>query len=141
MKAEYIGGAVFCTLTRKEREVKITILGPAPRRHIVICVFEGKPYGIPDNERIDVIPLEGKNALPSGQDLVAFNQAGTWQCWVPSLRCWVGYHLCSYQERSTGPNEENAIGPYLFYDAPPTEDEWRAAAAAQTLVVRTDWQF
>jgi hypothetical protein len=141
MKAGYIGGAVFCTLTRKEREVKITILGPAPQRHIVICVFEGKPYGIPDNERIDVIPLEGKNALSSGQNVAVSNRVGMWQCWVPSLGCWVGYHLCSYQERSTGPNEENAIGPYLFYDAPPTEDERHAAAVAQTLVIRTDWQF
>ncbi len=121
--------------------MKITILGPAPQRHIVICVFEGKPYGIPDNERIDVIPLEGKNALSSGQNVAVSNRVGMWQCWVPSLGCWVGYHLCSYQERSTGPNEENAIGPYLFYDAPPTEDEWHAAAVAQTLVIRTDWQF
>lgn len=141
MEVEYIGGAVFCTLTRKEREVKITILGPAPQQHIVICVFEGKPYGVPDNERIDVISLEGGNTLSSGQNVAVSNRVGLWKCWVPSLRCWVGYHLCSYQERSTGPNEENAIGPYLFYDAPPTENEWCAAAAAQTPVVRIDWWF
>ena len=121
--------------------MKITVLGPLPERHIVISVHERKPWGIPDDYRIDVIPLEGGNALPSGQDLDVSNQIGTWRCWVPSLRCWVGYHLCSYQEKSTGPNEEDAIGPCLFYDAPPTEDERHAATAAKTLVVRTSWQF
>ena len=141
MKAEYIGGAVFLYLYFEEKEMKITVLGPLPERHIVISVHERKPWGIPDDYRIDVIPLEGRNALPSGQDLDVSNQIGTWRCWVPSLRCWVGYHLCSYQEKSTGPNEEDAIGPCLFYDAPPTEDERHAATAAKTLVVRTSWQF
>ena len=118
--------------------MKITVLGPLPDRHVVISIHEKKPYSMPDGYRIDVIRCE--ESVPFSRcDKNPFHCVGTWKCWIPIWKAWVGYYLCSCQENGAGPNEEDARGPYLFYGTSPTDDERRAAAAAQTLVIRTDW--
>ncbi len=115
--------------------MKIDLLGPPPKMHAVFSVHEGKPYGVPDEYRIDVVHLHDDGQLSPGIRESVYNCSGEWMCWLP--RGWVGYYLCSYQERSMGPNEEDAEGPYLFPDAaPPTQEELRAAAIANTLVIR-----
>ncbi len=122
--------------------MKITVLGPLPEQHVVISIHEKKPYGMPDGHRIDVISLE-ERAPPLSCRIEAppSHFVGTWMCWLQLKQCWVGYYLCSCQENGAGPNEEDARGPYLFHDAPPTDDERRLAAAERTLIIRTDWRF
>ncbi|MBP6889749.1 MAG: hypothetical protein KBC19_04185 [Candidatus Moranbacteria bacterium] len=124
--------------------MKINLLGPQPEKHAVFSVHEGKPYGMPDGHRIDVVSLDDDGTLrPRRADSFTdhCNDVEVWLCWLP-LRGWMGYYLFSCQENGAGPSEEDAKGPYLFLDiAPPTSKEWCTATQANTLVVRSPQEF
>ena len=79
-------------------------------------IFEGKPYGIADVDRtvsIAIGELRDLKPLPKAKP---YHYDCAEMIWIPPAKKWVIFVHESYQERSTGPNEEDCEGPYL---APP----------------------
>ena len=104
-------------------------------------IHEGRPYGIPDvHRRIELLSFE---AIPSLKRVSDAEWKERMACaasipvsiqlyWVPESRAWIGFYLSSYQERSTGPNEEDYTGPFWFFqEEEPSAEEMSAIDSSQ----------
>lgn len=97
-------------------KIKITVPGSS---YMNLDIKIGKAYGLPDDYQKKTIFFDKIHMLPSMPEKKPENYQMSFLYWIPELKAWIGFNLCSYQEDSWRPWEEDVWGPYFIPDKKP----------------------